>query len=382
MKKIVKTKLKMIAKRVSVLVGVIIMLVFLPVVGLAKNNNLELIYEKFVGVKSEYQGMIEIWNVDTFEGGLISKTKMLQQVANKFKAENKGLYFMIRNISESECKNLLDSGQRPDLFSASYGVAEMLKNEVSAFEKNDNICDVFLSAGKDEMGKQKAIAWCANAYCLMTTHSLLEKVGKDAKHRLVNIALDCGYKVNTKKGEKVVWSLEFGSGKYLMPQNALFEYYKQGEVVLSDTSVNQLSVSQSSYSAYCNFVAGKSSVLLGTLRDAYRLKNREKQGKVDGVIVEPLAKMTDLVQFMFKVDDGNKTKQKYVDGFVEYLTGVAGQQVVCDGGLLPVLKYTQGLKIDGVMKDIPLENIKSYEVFGVFLSKTEIEKLQQKYFKN
>lgn len=91
MKKIVKTKLKMIAKRVSVLVGVIIMLVFLPVVGLAKNNNLELIYEKFVGVKSEYQGMIEIWNVDTFEGGLISKTKMLQQVANKFKAENKGL---------------------------------------------------------------------------------------------------------------------------------------------------------------------------------------------------------------------------------------------------------------------------------------------------
>ena len=121
MKKNVKTKLKMIVKRVSVLFCVIIMLVCLPAVGFAKNNNLELIYEKFVGVKSEYQGMIEIWNVDTFEGGLISKTKILQQVVNKFKAENKGLYFMIRNISESECKNLLDSGQRPDLFSASYG---------------------------------------------------------------------------------------------------------------------------------------------------------------------------------------------------------------------------------------------------------------------
>ena len=78
--------------------------------------------------------MIEIWNIDTFEGANVSKTKLISQIANEFQTENKGVYFMVRNVTESECANLIASGQLPDIFSCSYGVAESVKK--SPFAEN------------------------------------------------------------------------------------------------------------------------------------------------------------------------------------------------------------------------------------------------------
>ena len=355
----------------------LVLLIVLPAVGLVKNNNLELIYERFIGAKSEYQGIIEIWNIDTFEGGISSKSKMLSQVATKFQTQNKGIYFMVRNISESECKNLLSSGQKPDLFSCSYGVAEMIKSEASSFDFEPLIANNLKVAGRDEFGVQKAVAWCLNVYCLMTTNDRLEKVGKDANCKLIDVVFDCGYKTTNKQGEKIVWSVEFGCGKYLMPQKALIAYYNNGGVSIFENSINGQNVNQTTYSAYCNFVAGKSSVLLGTLRDVLRLKNRETNGKISDLKFEVLTSFSDLVQFVLKCDDGNKTKQKYVDEFVKFLTGEVGQQIVCDGGLVSVIDDDKNLKKSGVMQDIPPLKIESYEVFNVFLSKSEIEKLQR-----
>ena len=134
MKKLNKFQLKKIFVRCSVLVLSLVLLVYLPLVSIKKDENLVLIYEGFIGKKSEYEGMIEIWNIDTFEAVNVSKTQLLAIASKNFQKENKGLYFMIRNLSETECLNLLKSGQKPDLFSCSYGVSDKIKDWVVEIE--------------------------------------------------------------------------------------------------------------------------------------------------------------------------------------------------------------------------------------------------------
>ena len=66
-------KLKNVIARLFVLCVVVCLIVTLPLVGDMKNENLALIYKVFVGARSKYDGVIEIWNIDSFENGKVSK---------------------------------------------------------------------------------------------------------------------------------------------------------------------------------------------------------------------------------------------------------------------------------------------------------------------
>ena len=89
-----------------------------------------------------------------------------------------------------------------------------------------------------------------------------------------------------------------------------------------------------------------------------------------------LEKFSDLVQFAFAVDSGDGLKNKYIQNFVEYMVQERAQQQVLKSGLFSTNKGVKVAEESGVMKDITPNNISSYEIFNVFLSKTEIEKLQ------
>ena len=122
MKKI--KNLKSVLFRILVFVLVVVMIVFLPSVKLKQNQDLENIYGVFLGNKSKYQGIIEIWNIDSFEAGNKSKTSLLTEISKEYQKKNKGVYFMVRNLTENECLGLAEKGEIPDLISCSYGVAE------------------------------------------------------------------------------------------------------------------------------------------------------------------------------------------------------------------------------------------------------------------
>ena len=377
MKEFDKKKFYGFMRRFFVGLLVLVMLVVFPTVKPSKNQDLDFIYEKFIGKKSEYQGMIEIWNIDTFEGGNVSKTKLLSQIANSFQKENKGIYFMVRNVTESECLNLLASGQKPDLFSCSYGVAESIKKYAVGLDAKLDIYENFLSAGQDENGVQLGVAWCFGSYYLISTQGKLLQAGKGENATLLDVSLSSGFVKNDKK-KSVVYSLDFGCGKYSLPHMALLAYYDSGEFLIADKTLNKTNIMQSSYSAYCNFIAGKSTLLLGTVRDVFRVKNREQNGKLENVIVCPLEKFSDLVQFAFVVDSGDELKNKYIKQFAEYLISEKAQTLVVDSGLFSTnSKLNYGVK-EGVMKDITPNNISDYTIPNVFLSKIEIEKSQQK----
>ena len=72
------------------------------------------IYGAFIGNKSEYNGVIEVWNIDSFEGGTKPKVSYLEYQASRFQKENKGTYLVIRNLTEGECVNLINGGVVPD----------------------------------------------------------------------------------------------------------------------------------------------------------------------------------------------------------------------------------------------------------------------------
>ena len=366
-------------KRFVVGVCVVVLLVVLPGVKLGSDKNLSLIYNVFVGAKSKYQGIIEVWNIDTFESGSISKTNIINSVAKTFQSKNKGLFILTRNITETECLNMLASGKVPDIFSCSYGVASEIYEYLQPYQNTRfDLYDNFIKAGQDKFGNQMGIAWCVGNYYLISTRQNLEKakVADIENVSLIDIALTSGYVVKGKKNDKIVYSLGFGEGKYLVPQKAMTSYNDSGELLISENSVCIENVSQSSYSAYCKFLAGENVVLLGTQRDVIRMRNREMQGKVLDVIVQPLTKFTDLVQFAFLGKSDDQIKNEYKEKFVEMLAGEVGWTKVLKSDMF------SGAKVDfndfngSVMQDIVLENIANYEIFNAFLEKEEIDKLQ------
>ena len=57
------------------------------------------------------------WNVDTFEGGIGSKSGFLEKCAIEFEKENRGLYILVKNMTIDECLLQLKEGNKPDLLS-------------------------------------------------------------------------------------------------------------------------------------------------------------------------------------------------------------------------------------------------------------------------
>lgn len=372
-----------VLKRIVPLCLVVILLLFVPTLSVPADGNLSLIYNVFVGQKSKYQGVVEVWNIDTFESGSSSKTSLLNSAAAMFQKENKGLYVMIRNVTENECLNMLKDGQKPDVFSCSYGVAEKIYDYVDVLNERDfNLHPNFMDAGRDEKGLFKAAAWCAGSYYLISTKANLEKAGVNFEGdvSLLDLALKLGYEKTSKKNKTVVYSLEFGMGGYLSPQTSLLAYNETGELSILPQSFSKENLLQTSYSAYCRFVAGKSVVLLGTSKDVERMNNRLKQGRISDLIVFPLTKFTDLVQFAFVSVGEDDVKNEYKQKFVQFLTTQKFQKTVALSNHLTVTNVDFNVAELGVMQHITLDNCSDYSLNDVFVSKQQIDELRNILF--
>ena len=60
-------------------------------------NHLDHIKEK-TEEKFSFEGVINVWNVDTFESGSNSKASFLESASMKFSKENKGVLFLVKNF--------------------------------------------------------------------------------------------------------------------------------------------------------------------------------------------------------------------------------------------------------------------------------------------
>lgn len=361
-----KIKLGEIVSRIGLLILAIFVAVFSPLLKFSDSDDMTFLYSTFIGKKSEYNGVLEVWNIDSFESGIKSKTSFLEMTAKRFQMENKGVYVIVRNLTENEMINLLNDKQVPDVISCSYGVANNIKEYVTGFATiPENLPSNFLNAGKLKNGEVYALPWCVGFYSLISTKAKLQKAGKyDENVKLNEIAFDSGYEFKSGKKMKKSESLVYGKGNYLMPKNAIFAYNRAESIQTENEKQSEL-VFNSQYSAYSSFLSDNATILLGTHRDIVRMQTREEKGKVSDVIIQPLLNWTDLVQFAFLCKSQDLTRKKYAEKFALYLLDEKNQKNVEMIGMFPILEIKE-TTYKGIMLDIIHENFSDCELKMVF----------------
>ena len=273
---------------------------------------------------TSYQGVVEMWNVETFEGGVGSRESWLTNRASKFESAHKGLFVHVTTLSVEQVETKLAEGETFDLICFSRGVGTVVKDRLAPYTGSVGaIKDNFVISGQVD-GSLYAVPLYSGAYCLFARS---EMVSAD---RLLTEALTAKYTRKIGKNTVELQPLICGFTPYNSPLSALALSGVKGKARV-DENVTQ-------YEAYEKFVGNQTAVtLLGTQRDMYRLSQRESNGKIDKLNFAPLVGYTDLAQYV-AVSSTAADKANSCVEFIEYLTGNEAQSTLVNLSLFSVLQ--------------------------------------------
>lgn len=219
--------------------------------------------------------VVEIWNVDTFEGGKGSRTAFLNKAAARVGKEE--VYFYVLSYTIDGVKDAFSRGIYPDMISYGLGCDGIAEHALPL---------PYSAAGGEVGGKCLAVPWAAGRYYRFSMTEDLTAEG--------TTAISCG-------------------GCNLSNVSACFHGIA-GEKF-------------SSQEAYIGFLNGEFRYLLGTQRDVCRFRSRN-------VIIysEELSVYNDLFQYIsvFSVK-----KRKICLAFVEELLSERTQNSLSDIGMYP-----------------------------------------------
>lgn len=277
-----------------------------------------------ITAQAGYKGVIELWNVETFEGGSGSRQSWLTNKSAKFEAKNKGLFVHVTTLTESELSQKLAGGQTFDMMCFSRGAGDLVKQYLVPLDVNSrSVRENMLIAGQVD-GKQYAAPLYAGAYCLFARTSQL------AEADILEKALTQTYTRKIGKNTAELKSLVCGFTASNSPLTALAMSGGRGNASNVSEDVTQ-------YQAYEQFVANKTAVtLLGTQRDLYRLSQREENGKIESLGFCPLVGYTDLVQFV-GVSNTCGDKLNSCMQYINYLLSAEVQQSLVNLSMFSVL---------------------------------------------
>lgn len=219
----------------------------------------------------EYKGVLNLWHIETFEGGHGSRKQFLLDVASSFEKENDGVLVMVISHTENSANEALNSGEKPDMIS--YGAGTIYTDV-----KEINNVHSFIGGMVEE--KSYAIPWCKGGYVLFENPKYNDK---------------------TSRQKSVMVSKSIKN----LP---LLNLCLKEDLVVSDM-VNV----KTPLDAYVEFVNGKHKYFLGTQRDVVRFSNR-------GFNVESkvLTEFNDLYQYISLSSD-DEIKTIYSEKFINHL---------------------------------------------------------------
>lgn len=282
-------------------------------------KNKEGIENKFLNEKSDYQGVLTCWNIDTFESGTKSKKSFLEKIAIDFEKENRGLYLLVKNITIEECLLQLNNGNKPNLISFGDGLYPFINKYLSKIKtdvKVKNIVEKFIK-------EQKTVPWCFGFYALISTEEKLKLSGNSAENGLSKIIDNCAYTKQLKRSTKNISSYVYGGSGYTGIQS-----------VLNRISSDVKDSNYTFFEAYEKFINGDASILCGTQRDIVRMENRVAIGKINDYVYECIYDYTDLVQQVGLISSGNDLVDEYAYKFIKYLLSDKVQTAIGEIGLL------------------------------------------------
>ena len=218
---------------------------------------------------AEYKGILTLWHIDTFEGGVGSRKQFLLSISRNFEKQNAGVLVMATEHTAESAEQAFKDGKRPDLISFGAGVDV----------KDLRPLDVALPAyGGGYNGVTYAVPWARGGYCIIENPD---------------------YTGNKNEKPPLIVS----QGEYTNP---LLAFLLSGK---SETDFEILPPMD----AYVKFVSGKARYLLGTQRDINRLMTRGTD-----FVSTPLNGYNDLYQYI-AVTSGDAVKAEYAQKFVKFL---------------------------------------------------------------
>ncbi len=228
------------------------------------------------GVSASEKTVVEIWNVDTFEGGKGSRTAFLNRTAALVEEEN--VYFYVLSYTAEGVKDAFSRGIYPDMISFGLGLDGIAEKAIPL---------PYSDAGGDAGGKCLAVPWAAGEYFLF---SLDDDLSEEE-----STAISCG-----------------GNN---LPSVAAKFHGTVGEELPSGE-------------AYVRFLGGEYRHLLGTQRDVCRF-----QAKGVNVYRKELTKYCDLFQY---ISVFSREKRGICLKFLEELLSERTQSDLSRIGMYPI----------------------------------------------
>ena len=213
--------------------------------------------------------ILELWHIESFEGGGANRQNYLNQLALSYQKENPTTIVMVKLISADQLHETLQRNT-PHLISFSEQVALTVLPYLKSFDCEFDVMDNYLESARYN-GKLLAVPFIASGYCYFSK---------------VNSADTSIYTANNNM------------------HNATS--------LINNQPINN-NLQLSSYQCYTKFVNSNNIKLLGTARDLFRIKNLESLGRFS-VNYEPVASFTDLIQYI-----GITCNNKKALNFISYM---------------------------------------------------------------
>ena len=224
--------------------------------------------------------VLTLWNIDTFEGGVGSRTDFL---AERFlDCGKKGVYLLTKSHTVESAEIALNKGELPDIisFGVGFGMASEYALELPQISFK----------GGEIGGKTYAYPWCVGGYFL---------IRKNGDNQLIE-------------------RLFVSQNEYNLPNYAAIENGVECKEKVFKKPLD----------AYTSFLGGKNGVaLLGTQRDLKRLAVRGVE-----FVAQPLVGFSDLVQYACIT---TKDEERYGESlkFIEYLISETAQEKLAKIGM-------------------------------------------------
>ncbi len=301
--------------------------------------------------KFEYNGVIELWNVDTFEGGSVSRTTFIENRCVEFEKKHKGVLILVKNITLEQLELNLKSNKKPSIITFGIGTGDYIVNDLVSISSQYNIRDDLIKSSIIDK-KIKALPIMLGGYSLITNKEKLS---------------------STNTQDILSSSLIYSREDYNIPLFSLF-VNNLAPKVNSDISVN-------SFDAYDKFIHENYNSLLGTQRDFFRCKNRENNLKMQCNYIN-LGGYTDLIVYGGIFKSNAKTEQ-ISQKFLEYLVSDNVQDNLSNIGMFSVLN--KNIYTDDSYKEFNKTLLKPLKTINVFYSNVTLKNIKnslEDYFYN
>ncbi|MBP5466520.1 MAG: hypothetical protein J6Y43_03040 [Clostridia bacterium] len=273
---------------------------------------------------AEYKGILTVWHVDTFEGGVGSRKQFLLSVSRGFEKLYNGVLVMVVDYTAESAEQAISDGKSPDIIS--YGAGVNVQNVRSLGN--------LIAVGGTYNGETYALPWARGGYCIIRNPD---------------------YSANRNDAGKLLVS----QGEFTNPLTA---YALSGKQPIAAENTEILSP----MNAYVKFTQGKTERFLATQRDVHRLILRGMD-----FTSEPLDGYNDLYQYVSVLSE-DAVKAEYARKFAEYLISEDVQKQLYKIGLFSCYF--------GVEYDSPdlsaMQKTEIKTVLSAFTSEERIKKLQ------